>query len=65
MTAMTVEAACSLLDCDQATLAEKLGVSKSAVSQWKESGEIPIAREYQVMDISAGREPISRSKQAA
>ena len=64
MQPMTVEEACRLLDHNQTQLAEALGVSKVAVFQWKKNGALPVAREYQVRDLAAGRVPVSR-KQAA
>lgn len=64
MTPMTVEEAKSLLNCNQQGLADMLGVSKVAVSQWVKSGSIPLAREYQIRDLAAGREPIQRNQAA-
>lgn len=65
MNPMTVEQAKVLLNCNQQGLAEMLGVSKVAVSQWAKSGSIPLAREYQILDLAAGKTPIQRNQQAA
>lgn len=57
---MTVEQATDLLGCSRQGLANALGVSKVAVSQWAKSGSIPLAREYQVRDLASGKQPIKR-----
>lgn len=62
---MTVEQATALLNCTRQELADTLGVSKVAVSQWSKRGSVPLAREYQVRDLMAGREPLMREQQAA
>lgn len=54
---MTKTEALALLDCSIVQLAEKLGISHSAVSQWDEE-QIPLAREYQIRDIANGKEPL-------
>lgn len=64
-TPMTVEHATELLGCSRQGLADALGVSKVAVSQWHKRGSIPLAREYQVRDIASGKEPIKRMAEAA
>jgi DNA-binding transcriptional regulator YdaS (Cro superfamily) len=62
---MTVEQAISLLNCTRQELADTLGVSKVSVSQWAKRGSVPLAREYQVRDLMAGRKPIMREQQVA
>ncbi|WP_312049184.1 Cro/CI family transcriptional regulator [Acinetobacter courvalinii] len=56
---MTKSEALSLLNCSVTQLAEKLGISHNAVSQWDEE-RIPLAREYQIRDLSKGKKPIKR-----
>ncbi|TVT77641.1 Cro/CI family transcriptional regulator [Acinetobacter colistiniresistens] len=56
---MTKSEALSLLNCSVTQLAEKLGISHNAISQWDEE-RIPLAREYQILDLSRGKEPIKR-----
>ncbi|WP_313484056.1 Cro/CI family transcriptional regulator [Acinetobacter variabilis] len=61
---MTKSEALQLLGCSITQLAERLGISHNAISQWDES-KIPVAREYQIRDLAAGRKPIKRSKKVA
>lgn len=56
---MTKSEALSLLNCSVTQLAEKLGISHNAISQWDEE-RIPLAREYQILDLSKGKKPIKR-----
>ncbi|WP_336148594.1 Cro/CI family transcriptional regulator [Acinetobacter ursingii] len=61
---MTKSEALTLLNCSATQLAEKLGISHNAISQWDEK-QIPLAREYQIRDLAAGNKPITRSVEAA
>ncbi len=61
---MTKSEALKLLDCSITQLAGRLGISHNAISQWDES-KIPVAREYQIRDLAAGRKPIKRNKKVA
>lgn len=61
---MTKSEALQLLDCSITQLAGRLGISHNAISQWDES-KIPVAREYQIRDLVAGRKPIKRNKKVA
>lgn len=58
---MTKTEALSLLGCSITQLAEKLGITSQAVTQWPEE-KIPLAREYQIKDIAKGVEPIKREQ---
>ncbi|MDV2440720.1 Cro/CI family transcriptional regulator [Acinetobacter gerneri] len=60
---MTKTDALRLLDCTVTQLAEKLGISHNAISQWPEN-KIPLAREYQIRDLANGKEPITRHQVA-
>ncbi|WP_151732199.1 Cro/CI family transcriptional regulator [Acinetobacter ursingii] len=60
---MTKSEALALLNCSVTQLAEKLGISHNAISQWDEK-QIPLAREYQIRDLAAGNKPITRSVEA-
>ncbi|WP_151956088.1 Cro/CI family transcriptional regulator [Acinetobacter guillouiae] len=60
---MTKTDALKLLDCTITQLAEKLGISHNAISQWPEN-KIPLAREYQIRDLANGKEPITRHQMA-
>ena len=53
---MKVSEALSLLGCSKTELSALLGINKSAISLWGE--DVPLAREYQILDLLAGREPI-------
>lgn len=59
---MTKSDALQLLNCSVTQLAEKLGISHNAVSQWP-SEKIPLAREYQIRDLVNGKEPIKHQSQ--
>ncbi len=61
---MTKSEALTLLDCTVTQLAEKLGISHNAISQWSEK-KIPLAREYQIRDLASGKEPIKRNATSA
>ncbi|ENV60409.1 Cro/CI family transcriptional regulator [Acinetobacter soli] len=61
---MTKSEALTLLDCTVTQLAEKLGISHNAISQWSER-KIPLAREYQIRDLASGKEPIKRNAASA
>lgn len=56
---MTKSEALNLLKCNVTELAEKLGISTQAISQWSEEC-IPLAREYQIRDLSKGHVPLVR-----
>lgn len=60
---MTKTDALKLLDCTITQLAEKLGISHNAISQWPEN-KIPLAREYQIRDLADGKKPITRQQVA-
>ncbi|GAB00762.1 MULTISPECIES: Cro/CI family transcriptional regulator [Acinetobacter] len=57
---MTKSEALTLLNCTVTQLAEKLGISHNAISQWDEN-RIPLAREYQILDLAKGKVPIKRN----
>ena len=61
---MTKSEALTLLDCTVTQLAAKLGITHNAISQWPEE-RIPLAREYQIRDLSKGKKPIKRKPEAA
>lgn len=61
---MTKLEALALLNCTITQLAEKLGITHNAISQWGE-GKIPLAREYQIRDLANGHQPIKRSIEVA
>ena len=58
---MTKSEALILLNCTITQLAEKLGISHNAVSQWNEN-KIPVAREYQIRDLANGKKPIKHNR---
>lgn len=58
---MTKAEALGLLGCSVTQLAEKLGITHNAVSQWP-AEKIPLAREYQIKDLAKGVEPIKREQ---
>lgn len=60
---MTKSEAMTLLKCSVTELAEKLSVSTQAISQWSEE-KIPLAREYQILDLANGKKPIKRNQVA-
>lgn len=57
---MTKQEALSLLGCSVTELAKKLAISHNAISQWPDD-RIPLAREYQVRDLAAGKKPITKA----
>lgn len=61
---MTKSDALTLLNCTVTQLAEKLGISHNAISQWDEK-QIPLAREYQIRDIANGNKPLKRKTENA
>lgn len=61
---MTKSEALNLLKCNVTELAEKLGISTQAISQWSEE-RIPLAREYQIRDLSKGQVPLVRVTSSA
>ncbi|MCK4088293.1 hypothetical protein HCY58_14725 [Acinetobacter radioresistens] len=60
---MTKTEALTLLDCSITQLAEKLEITHNAISQWPED-RIPLAREYQILDLANGKQPIKHDKEA-
>ncbi|SSV06595.1 ribonuclease D [Acinetobacter baumannii] len=58
---MTKSEALALLNCSVTQLAEKLGISHNAVSQWDEK-KIPLLREYQIRDMASKLKPAKRKK---
>lgn len=58
---MTKSEALKLLDCSVTQLAEKLGITHNAVSQWDEN-KIPLVREYQIRDLVNGKQPIRHNQ---
>ncbi|WP_407411371.1 Cro/CI family transcriptional regulator [Acinetobacter sp.] len=57
---MTKQEALNLLQVNGVQLAELLGIKPAAVYQWPQD-KIPLAREYQIKDLAAGREPIKKN----
>ena len=57
---MTKSDALRLLNCSVTQLAEKLGISHNAVSQWP-AENIPLSREYQIRDLAKGKKPLNRN----
>ena len=53
---MTVDEALTLLGCSKAELGRLLGIHRSAINQW--GNNIPLAREYQIRDLTQGRNPL-------
>jgi DNA-binding transcriptional regulator YdaS (Cro superfamily) len=60
---MTTQEALDLLGVNGVELAKLLGIEPSAIYQWSEN-KIPLAREYQIRDLAAGKQPITHSKEA-
>ena len=58
---MTKAEALALLNCGVKELADKLGITSQAVSQWPEN-EIPMVREYQIKDLAKGKRPNKKSR---
>lgn len=61
---MTRQEAFELLKVNGVELASLLGIEPAAVYQWPKS-KIPLAREYQIRDLAAGKQPIKHNKQVA
>ena len=61
---MTKSEALVLLNCTVTQLAETLGISHNAISQWNEN-KIPVAREYQIRDLANGKKPIKHNRLVA
>ena len=61
MQKMTKSEALSKTKCSIRCLAKKLGISHSAIVQWNEN-EIPLARQYQILDILDGKSPLINKK---
>ena len=57
---MTKQEAFNLLKVNGVQLADLLGIKPAAVYQWPQD-KIPLAREYQIKDLAAGREPIKKT----
>lgn len=57
---MTKQEAFNLLKVNGVQLAALLGIRPAAVYQWPDN-KIPLAREYQIKDLAAGREPIKKN----
>lgn len=57
---MTKQEAFNLLKVNGVQLADLLGIKPAAVYQWPED-KIPLAREYQIKDLAAGRKPIKKN----
>ncbi|MDV2483317.1 MULTISPECIES: Cro/CI family transcriptional regulator [Acinetobacter] len=55
---MTKNEAFELLQVNGVELANLLGIEPSAVYQWAED-KIPLAREYQILDLAKGKKPIT------
>ena len=49
--------ALDLLKCSVSELAELLKITTEAIYKWGDK-DIPIAREYQIRDLAAGRKPL-------
>ncbi|MEN8411089.1 Cro/CI family transcriptional regulator [Acinetobacter bereziniae] len=60
---MTKTEALALLKCSVTDLAYKLDISTQAISQWHEE-KIPLAREYQILDLAEGNEPLKSKAMA-
>lgn len=56
---MTRQEAFELLGVNGVELAGMLGIEPSAVYQWPKN-KIPLAREYQIIDLANGKEPLKR-----
>lgn len=61
---MTKSEALALVGLSVTQLAEKLGITHNAVSQWPEE-QIPLARQYQIIDLANNKEPIKPQIQTA
>lgn len=58
---MTKSEALNLLQCNITQLAKNLGISHNAISQWDDL-KIPLAREYQIRDLAAGKIPLQHQQ---
>lgn len=56
---MTKQEAYELLNVNGVGLADLLGIEPSAVYQWPKD-RIPLAREYQILDLAAGKQPLQK-----
>lgn len=54
---MTRDEAIKLLGCSYSELASKLLLSTAAIARWGDR-DIPYDREYEIMELAAGRVPI-------
>lgn len=61
---MTKSEALTLLQCNIRELAKMLDISPVAVTKWRNDC-IPLAREYQIRDLLAGRQPLQDSRNKA
>ena len=61
---MTKQEALNLLNCNGKELAEMLDIEPSAVYQWPDD-RIPLAREYQIRDLAAGKQPLTNQNRDA
>lgn len=61
---MTKSEALKLLKCNVTELAEKLGITSQAISQWPEK-KIPLVREYQIRDLAKGQKPLNITSSVA
>lgn len=61
---MTKQEVYELLGVNGVELARLLGIEPAAVYQWRED-RIPLAREYQILDLAKGKKPIKRSRKVA
>ena len=57
---MTKQEAFDLTQCNGKQLATKLGIEPQAIYQWNKS-RIPLAREYQIRDLVAGKNPLGKT----
>lgn len=60
---MTKTEALALLDCNVTVLADLLGITTQAISQWPDHA-VPLAREYQIRDLAEGKKPLKKLRQA-
>lgn len=61
---MTKQEALALLRVNGVELASLLGIEPSAVYQWPDK-KIPLAREYQIRDLAAGKTPLQHPKNSS
>ncbi len=60
---MTRQEAFELLGVNGVELAGLLGIEPPAVYQWPKD-KIPLAREYQILDLAKGKQPIRVGKKS-